>query len=46
MARPITMTDVSQDESAGGRLVATEGRVRVLPLTAVRLSVEPVPWSP
>jgi Ca-activated chloride channel family protein len=32
------MTDVSQDESAGGRLVATDGRV--LPLTAVRLTAD------
>ncbi len=38
MARPITMTDVSQDESAGGRLVATDGRV--LPLTSVRLTAD------
>jgi len=38
MARPKPMIDVFQDESAGGRLLASDGRV--LPLTAVRLTVD------
>ena len=38
MARSIRMADVSAGESAGGRLVATDGRV--LPLDGVRLAAD------